>query len=207
MRHLTLVLAPLAASLIAFAPDLIALWVGPSFAHDSAPVLQVLALGLLLNSLAIVPFGLIQGMGRADITAKFHLLELPLYLLLLWYAVQTWGIVGAAIAWVVRVGLDLVLLTSYARSTNLVEPRVLTGPLLGRTIWLALPLLCAGWLLGMFVPDFLPKFCIWTLLSIATAWAAWRWLLTADERNSVTERAGRARYGYPATTQARKVRR
>jgi hypothetical protein len=78
-------------------------------------VLQWLAAGVFLNSLAQVPLALVQGVGRPDLTAKLHLLELPLYVLGLWWLISTFGIVGAAIAWTLRVGLDAAVLFGMAQ--------------------------------------------------------------------------------------------
>jgi O-antigen/teichoic acid export membrane protein len=86
------------------------LWIGKDFAQNSTLVLQWLAVGILINSLSQVPFALIQGVGRPDITAKFHFIELPFYLLILWKFTTSFGIVGAAYAWVLRVSLDTILL-------------------------------------------------------------------------------------------------
>ncbi len=79
-------------------------------AANSSLVLQLLAIGVFINSLAFVPFGMVQSAGRPDLTAKLHMLELPIYLLLLWFLLNTYGIVGAAIAWVVRAAIDTILL-------------------------------------------------------------------------------------------------
>ena len=57
-----------------------------------------------------MPFGLVQGIGRPDLAAKLHLVELPFYLLILWWLLDDYGIVGVAIAWVIRVSIDAVLL-------------------------------------------------------------------------------------------------
>lgn len=65
--------------------------------------------------LAQVAFALIQGAGRPDLTAKLHLIEFPFYLLLVWYMVSVYGINGAAIAWVVRVGVDAIFLFGMAQ--------------------------------------------------------------------------------------------
>ena len=69
-----------------------------------------MAIGVFINSLAQVPFFFIQGIGRPDLSAKFHLLELPVYLIALWWLIATHGLIGAAIAWVGRAFLDAVLL-------------------------------------------------------------------------------------------------
>jgi O-antigen/teichoic acid export membrane protein len=194
VKYLTLILAALSSSIIVFAPDLLRLWLGPSFAETSATVLQILAVGLLLNSLAVIPFGLIQGLGRADITAKFHLLELPVFLLLLWYGIQQWGIVGAALAWTVRVGADFLLLTLYVRRTNRVDLRVATEDRLPRVMVLPPILLAVGWFLQVIVDQPLLKVLLWAVLLSATAYLAWQWLLTTSDKRRL------AGYGRKVTT-------
>ena len=54
-------------------------------------------------------------MGRPDLTAKLHLAELLPYLLLLAWCTQTWGIVGAALVWALRVAVDALVLAVLAR--------------------------------------------------------------------------------------------
>lgn len=67
-------------------------------------------IGIFLNSAARVPFTLLQAHGRADLTAKLHLIELPIFAALLVAGVHAFGITGAALAWTLRVALDTTLL-------------------------------------------------------------------------------------------------
>lgn len=106
IKSLLLVLFPLMLCTIALAQDGLKLWLGAEFAQHSFRVLQLLAVGVFANSLAQVPFAFLQGVGRPDLTATLHLVELPLYLGLLWWLIGAYGIEGAAIAWTVRVGID-----------------------------------------------------------------------------------------------------
>jgi O-antigen/teichoic acid export membrane protein len=57
---------------------------------------------------------LVQGAGRPDKVAKLHLIELPLYLPVLWYLTVQFGIEGAAVSWTLRVAIDAALLYSAA---------------------------------------------------------------------------------------------
>jgi len=105
------VLAPIVLVLVVFAEEGLRMWLGDDFAQQSTVVLQWLAIGVFINSYAQVPFALIQGVGRADITAKLHLLELPLYYALMLWLLNMLGIVGVAIAWLLRIVADAALLT------------------------------------------------------------------------------------------------
>ena len=85
-------------------------WLGADFAERSAPVVSVLALGLLLNGIAFVPFAAVQAAGLARVTAQLHVAEALFYFPLLWFGLHEFGLIGAAMAWTIRVGIDLVLL-------------------------------------------------------------------------------------------------
>lgn len=90
--------------------SLLEIWLGADFAANSRLILTVLMLGVLLNGAAYMPYVMLQGIGRVDITAKLQLAELPAYLLVLWLLVQALGPLGAAIAWCLRTGCDFFLL-------------------------------------------------------------------------------------------------
>jgi O-antigen/teichoic acid export membrane protein len=106
VKLLLLILFPVILFIIVMAKNGLRVWLGPEFAEHSTRVLQWLAAGMFINCLAQVPFALVQGVGRPDLTAKLHLIELPGYLLALWWLSRTHGIEGAAIAWTARVFID-----------------------------------------------------------------------------------------------------
>jgi hypothetical protein len=86
-------------------------------------------LGVLANGFAHVPYALLQSAGRADITGKLHVMELPIYAAMLITLAAAYGILGAAIAWTVRAGFDALLLHALAwkQFVNLRHPIVTTA--------------------------------------------------------------------------------
>ncbi len=102
-KYAVLLIAPAYGLIAVLAPDILRLWLGPALAQESAPVLRILAAGAAMQLLTVAPYVLLQGLGRADLTAKFNLLETPLYLVALWWLVRLHGIQGAALAWLGRV--------------------------------------------------------------------------------------------------------
>lgn len=110
VKYVIVILFPIVLAIVLFARNALSLWLGPDFALHSTPVLQWLAVGVFVNSLSTIAFALVQGAGRADITGKLHLLELPLYLASVWLLTRHFGIRGTAIAWTIRVIVDGVLL-------------------------------------------------------------------------------------------------
>lgn len=110
MRAMVALLLPPVVLAIAFATTLLTFWLGAGFAEHAAHIFQWLLLGVLVNSCAHVPYAALQAEGRADLTARLHLLELPLFAVFLVGSVWRWGVEGAAIAWALRVSLDALLL-------------------------------------------------------------------------------------------------
>lgn len=97
-----------------FAEDILRIWLNEEFARNSATVLKILSVGILINGLAHIPFAFIQGMGESKVTAQFHLFELAVYLPVLYVAIHAYGIIGVAVAWCIRGTLDAYLLFSYS---------------------------------------------------------------------------------------------
>jgi len=110
IKYTLLALGPITVLLVLFAKEALQIWLGGDFPLASSTVLQFLAVGVLINSLAQVSYALLQGVGRPDITAKFHLLELPIYIGIAWFSIRHWGIAGAGAAWTFRVTVDAILL-------------------------------------------------------------------------------------------------
>jgi len=177
VKCVLLVLFPMVLLLIVLAQDGLKLWLGAEFAQHSFRVLQILAVGVFVNSLALVPFTLLQGVGRPDLTATLHLIELPMYLGLLWWLISARGIEGAAIAWTARVALDALFLFWLAK-------RYLPGkgPIRLRTAFLpamVLPILALAALIqGPIVKIF---FLLGTILCFALV--TWFLILTPEERS------------------------
>jgi O-antigen/teichoic acid export membrane protein len=110
VRVIVLVMFPVLLAIVLFAREGLTLWVGRDFASASTTVLQWLAIGIFVNAVAQAPFAVVQGIGRPDITAKFHLAELPLYLAGMWWLAHHFGIAGVAAAWTARATIDAVAL-------------------------------------------------------------------------------------------------
>ena len=110
VKSIFIILFPVVLIISTFANEGLNIWLGKNFANSSTLVLQLFAVGIFLNSIAFFPFTYLQSIGRPDITAKIHLFELPLYLILMWYFIPKLGITGAALVWLIRIFIDTSLL-------------------------------------------------------------------------------------------------
>jgi O-antigen/teichoic acid export membrane protein len=101
---------PLTLILFFGAHPILSLWISPDFADKASGALQIMSVAALCSGLAQVPYTMLQGRGRADITAKLHLAEFPVYLALLFILVTYYGAIGAAWAWLARIAADMAIL-------------------------------------------------------------------------------------------------
>ena len=182
VNYIFLSLFPVALIIVSFSHEGLTLWLGSEFANNSTIVMQLLTVGVLLNSFAFVPFGLIQSAGRPDLTAKLHLIELPFYLLLLWWIVGTYGIVGAAIAWVVRVVIDTLALFVMA---HVLLPSV--SPFSLRRLLFVCLVLCVLSLAAM-IPGLALKGAFLLLIILLFVTVSWFIIFDKDEKNMIVRR-------------------
>jgi O-antigen/teichoic acid export membrane protein len=117
IKYVFLSLFPIVLLFVVFARQGLYLWLGKDFAEHSGRVMQMLTIGLFFNSLAQIPFHLIQSTGKANLTARLHLVELPFYLVAVWWMTRTFGIEGTAIVWSARAMVDALVLFRLARCT------------------------------------------------------------------------------------------
>ena len=117
-KYIFLILFPIVFFIVVFAQEGMTLWIGRQFAENSYMILRILAVGVLFNSIGYIPYAFLDGIGRADVTAKVQLIELPFYFLLMWFSVKEGGINGAACAWGIRTAVDSVILWFFAHKLN-----------------------------------------------------------------------------------------
>lgn len=91
-----------------FCHPAIAWWISPEFADQSAAACRLLIAGVFVNGFAFLFEAVIQGAGRPDVTAKLHLFELALYLPYMVVLIDRYGVIGAAIAWIIRIVISTV---------------------------------------------------------------------------------------------------
>ncbi len=104
------VMTPLVVVGLVLVKPFLEIWLGRANGQASAAVGAILLVGIWVNSLGSLPYSFLQGRGRPDVTAKFHILELVPYLAALGLGLWFFGIEGAAMAWTLRVAADTSLL-------------------------------------------------------------------------------------------------
>jgi O-antigen/teichoic acid export membrane protein len=105
--------------LIAFSlPFFLPFWLSHELGTQSIVVGQVLCVGVFANSIGAMHYIFLQAKGLSKTTAKIHLVELPIFLVGLYYLVSHYGIVGAACAWSFRMIIDALALNVAMRLSH-----------------------------------------------------------------------------------------
>lgn len=108
IKYIFVILTPIIAAMITFGGPAIGLWLGGGYENLNEAIVPVLAVGALFNGLAHIPYTVLRAAGRARVTARMHLAELPVYLLVLYLLIAHIGLVGAALAWSVKAAAEFV---------------------------------------------------------------------------------------------------
>lgn len=182
-KYLSFVLLPFFVLLIFDAKDILGLWMGTRFASQGSLVLQILAFGAFFNFLARLPFTAIQALDRPDLTAKFHLLELPIYVVMCLLLIPRWGIVGAAVAWTIRVLLDAFLLFWAAHRYCSVGRVWHRG--LGKVLGVSSLLICSLSGSQLLTHATLPRLIYGIVLMFIAYAAIWEFALSSEDRPAI----------------------
>ena len=106
----SIIMSLAAAAFYVAAPLLLHIWLGEALPDGSAEVARIIAIGLIPYTMGSMMFSLVHADHRPDITAKSHMFQFPIYIALSYWAIQNYGVIGAAAAWTIRISADAAIL-------------------------------------------------------------------------------------------------
>jgi len=172
---------PIALIIVTFAPEILQVWLGNTFAQNGGLVLRWLAVGIFVNCLSVIPFTLLQGIGYPDIAGKMLLIDLPISVVAVWAVTTHFGITGAAIVWTVRATLETVIL--FALSQHFVTKNLLSLKSFAVSMLAAF---LVFWF-STLVTGLTPK-CIFLACALAMfIFISWRLILRPEERSFLAQ--------------------
>lgn len=124
LRVILALMLPACAIGLVLARPALAAWISADFSAQATPLLEILVIGVIGNAIAQPPFGMLQAAGASRTTALVHLVELPLYVGIVWVAIRSDGLEGAALAWSGRMVVDALAMMVLGRAR---QPSILTA--------------------------------------------------------------------------------
>ncbi len=191
VKYILVILGPIVLLLGLFANKVLEVWLGSEFALQSTAVLQLLAFGILITCMAYIPYSLLVGIGHPDVPAKFHLLELFLYVPVVLILTRKWGIVGAAAAWTFRVTVDAFLLLTATLRISGISPKTVFANGLGFTITVFAVMSTIAWAVRSLISHWsLALQCFFYVVLVGLfVWVTWANGLDDRERHMIVKAA------------------
>lgn len=188
LRYLLVVMTPPLTFAGLFAHDVLALWMGPTFANQAAAALGILAAASYLNAFANLLRTAIQGMGRPDLKAILDLGNALLFIALLLVLVPRFGIAGAAAGRLIITIVEVMALSLFAWRVAPVAfgPRRL-GELVGADFVLALAFVACSGLAARATRGSTMAYIVFATLVVAYLAAFWRFLADAKDRAAAAQ--------------------
>jgi len=159
-KYISIVMSFVVLIFITFSYEILQIWLGRNFADTSNNVLQILSVGLFFNEIATVTFFLLQGIGKPDIPAKIHLIELFIFSVMFYYMIKYFGITGAAITWTFRTFFDFLFLFI---ATHRIQKEIFAGEdfkLILKLFIIIFSIIGSTFYLQLMIHSFLLKFLI-----------------------------------------------
>jgi O-antigen/teichoic acid export membrane protein len=186
LKYTLLIMTPLIIGVILFAGNILAIWIGKSFAAKGTLVLQLLAVGMLLNAASQLPCTLLDAAGRPDLRAKVLLALVLPSLLLLYLFTKLFGVNGTAASWLVSAGAQA---ACYLWLSGKLLPEAVADSRengVGLTALLAAgSLVAAGGILVAFGESLIVKSLASTLLLALFLGVVWKFVLGAADKSYV----------------------
>jgi O-antigen/teichoic acid export membrane protein len=108
IEYVLLIMLPIGVTFAVYSREILAVWLGGDFPQESTAVFQLLALSIAVHAVAYIPATALPAIGRPDLVAIVNVAEIPVFAGLCWLLIPSFGITGAAWAWMIR----LILLTT-----------------------------------------------------------------------------------------------
>jgi O-antigen/teichoic acid export membrane protein len=116
LMHLILITTPLCIVAIFFIDVFISIWINAEFATKTFFISQLILITIWLNGISFLPYTYLLSSGKTKTISYTHLGELIPYLILLYFLVKQFGLLGAAIAGLIRVAVDFLVLSYFTRA-------------------------------------------------------------------------------------------
>ena len=114
----SLVMTPVIVIAILLINPAMHLWLGKQLNPISISIAEILLLGVWIISIVTPNYTYLMATKPKTIVQSY-LIEIPIYILMLYVGMRQWGIIGVAVAWCLRALLDLSLVLYYSKEVRI----------------------------------------------------------------------------------------
>lgn len=98
-----------------FSSFFIEYWLGYDYVEEVSSILRIFLLGFFFNSISQISYIKIQAVGRSDVAALIHLVEVVPYIICFYFFTLNYGVFGAAWVWSIRNMIDCLLMMFFSK--------------------------------------------------------------------------------------------
>jgi len=176
VKFIFFIIYPAVFLIVSFAFEGMQIWLGDNFAENSSQVMQFLSIGILMNSLSLIPNIFFQGTGKPHIPTLLNSIELPIYIFGMWLLVSNYGIKGAAFFYMVAAIFDAILMYILAYKVFDVKFKSLSS----FSLFIAFVILI---FISIIIHGLLFKLAFSLAVLLTFIICVWKYFLSAEEKN------------------------
>lgn len=173
--HLLIIVVtlPLIVTILLFANEALLIWLGNEFASNSTIIVQIIVVGVFFTGVSQIPFTFIQASGLPKKTAVLHFTEMLFYVPGIIYFVHAYGIIGAAIARLLRIIIDTSALFYFSIKISEIS-YLLRSTVIGGLLTVLF------FVLSQIIESFYLRVIIWITYLIIHGWVSWHYIIPTE---------------------------
>lgn len=105
--------------LIIYSKFFLYLWINEEYSIHSYLILQLLTIGVLFNTLSVVPFRALSAIGFPNLVAMVYIAEMPIFVSLAYFLIVKYGLIGAVITYNIRAISEMIILYAILMSNKI----------------------------------------------------------------------------------------
>lgn len=86
------------------------IWLGPEFAEGAYSILIIMSIGIMFNSVAMIPLTILSATNNVKYIGMLHFYEVLIFIPCVFYFTTKFGLIGASLVWTGRAFIDFVFL-------------------------------------------------------------------------------------------------
>ena len=172
--------------LIVYAKSFLYFWINEEYSINSYLILQLLTIGVIFNTLSVVPFRALSAIGYPNIVAIVYIAEMPVFVSLTYFLVIKYGLVGAVVGYILRAFTEMVILYSILLSKKIDLSFTLDIVSLGMNILFYFLIFLSAFLLSN-IEYLYAKILLTIMVLIVASVINYKFLLNFQEKNKIAE--------------------
>jgi len=131
-----------------------------------------------MNCIALIPDNFFQGIGKPKIPTLIYLAELPIFVLTMWFAIEEWGINGAAFVWMLAA-------TASTATYFIIVNKMYNIKFEYKLFFFLFLIFISGVTIPFIINDIFFKIIFVSLLLLFFSILSWKYLLSNEEKSFI----------------------